>query len=169
MFPCPDYCAQLTEHQHKNTFPDIWQTSLSKMFFLIKSLFQLCLNLTDYGQEYIVLSVSLPAVPSSSLLFVSGVSHHSLALLQVWDVSFSLNSAVASPWWLVSSLPIEVNAHSSWFPVQSAKHLAYRNKTREQNTQHNLSRTPLWGLPNLQKPGGFRRGEFSSQLYYTHT
>lgn len=69
--------------------------------FFFKSPFQPRLNLTNYGQENQVVCVFHPSVPSSFLLFVSDISHHNLAWLEILDVSFSLNSAAASPWWLV--------------------------------------------------------------------
>lgn len=42
-----------------------------------------------------------PCCAFSFLLFVSDISHHNLAWLEFLDASFSLNSAAASPWWLV--------------------------------------------------------------------
>lgn len=134
--------------------------------FFFKSPFQPLLNLTNYGQENQAVSVFHPVVPSRFLLF--DISHHNLAWLEVLDVSFSLNSAAAGPWWLVSSSPIEVNAHSSWFPAQSAKRLAYRNKTRKRNAKHSLSTTPLWRLPTLKKPGRLQVMHFFT-LAVSHT
>lgn len=104
VFPSLDYWTQLTEHEHQSTFPDVQQISLTKILwfiFLKKCPFQPHLKLTNYGQEKQAVSVFHPTVPSSFLLFVSDISHHNLAWLEVLDVSFSLNSAAASPWWLV--------------------------------------------------------------------
>lgn len=61
-----------------------------------------------------------------------------------------------------------MNTHSSWFPVQPAKCLTYRNKTRKLNEKKkkNLCTAPLWRLPTLKKPWALTSDAVLSWLYH---